>query len=644
MTYRRVRLAQIGRGKVTDFAVQELRRYLRQMDAHLVVDVLIEDAYESTRQGVLWVGEGLSDVNALLPATAPDPAMDDAILIDVKQGSGILTGTNERSVLLAVYRFLKELGCAFVRPGADGERIPQKEIDSPTVYVREAASYRHRGVCIEGADSYDNIRDMIDFLPKVGLNEYFVQFLVPGTFFERWYFHVSNPYLEKEGLERHDVEAMTVSLEEEIARRGIAYHKTGHGWTCEPFGIDGTSWDKDRTYEVPPETQPYLAELNGERQLYENVPLNTNLCYSNPAVRDAITSAITQYCQRNPQVTYLHFWLADGTNNHCECEACRKKRPADWYVQMLNELDEKMTAAGVSTKVVFLIYVDLLWEPQQEQIKHPDRFVLMFAPITRAYGKCYGDFLHFDGELPAYERNHLTMPRSLDQNLAHLRRWQAGFSGDSFDYDYHLMWPHIADPGYEKCAQNLFQDMKDLHAIGLNGMMSCQVQRCSFPTGLPLVMMANALWNEKSEYESQAKAYYQAAYGSDGEAVHAYLQAISELFHLYDGPAFSGESVTGPLCEDYVALQEKIAAFQPVIERNLQKGGACRKEWEILQFHSAYVSLMAEAVKEMEMGEIEQAKAHAAQLFDLVNQNELALQAVLDVYNMQNVFRSKLKM
>ena len=145
-----------------------------------------------------------------------------------------------------------------------------------------------------------------------------------------------------------------------------------------------------------------MAELNGERQLYENVPLNTNLCYSNPAVRDAITSAITQYCQRNPQVTYLHFWLADGTNNHCECEACRKKRPADWYVQMLNELDEKMTAAGVSTKVVFLIYVDLLWEPQQEQIKHPDRFVLMFAPITRAYGKCYGDFLHFDGELPAY--------------------------------------------------------------------------------------------------------------------------------------------------------------------------------------------------------------------------------------------------
>ena len=94
MTYRRVRLAQIGRGKVTDFAVQELRRYLRQMDAHLVVDVLIEDAYESTRQGVLWVGEGLSDVNALLPATATDPAMDDAILIDVKQGSCILTGTN----------------------------------------------------------------------------------------------------------------------------------------------------------------------------------------------------------------------------------------------------------------------------------------------------------------------------------------------------------------------------------------------------------------------------------------------------------------------------------------------------------------------------------------------------------------------
>ena len=221
-------------------------------------------------------------------------------------------------MLLAVYRFLKALGCDWVRPGKEGERIPVKEIENVNVAINEAPSYRHRGVCIEGADTYENIYDMIDYLPKVGMNEYFIQFLVPGQFFVRWYEHQSNPYLQPENLTRDDVAAMTVSFETEIARRGIGYHKTGHGWTCEPFGIDGTAWDSERDYGLDEKTKNYLAEVKGKRELWGNVPLNTNLCYSNPEVRGKMTDAITSYCKENSNIDILHFWLADGTNNHCE--------------------------------------------------------------------------------------------------------------------------------------------------------------------------------------------------------------------------------------------------------------------------------------------------------------------------------------
>jgi hypothetical protein len=287
-----------------------------------------------------------------------------------------------------------------------------------------------------------------------------------------------------------------------MAKRGICYHKVGHGWTCEPFGIDGSGWnsDRNRQYEMTEQTRSYLALLDGKRVLFNNDPLCTNLCYSNPRVRDMMTDAITRYCQENSQVDVLHFWLADDRNNQCECPECVKKRPADWYVKMLNELDEKLTKADLKTKIVFLIYYDLLWAPETERLINQDRFILMFAPITRNYGQDYGDYISYDEELPPYVRNQLSAPSSLAQNLEQLRRWQGTFEGDSFDFDYHLMWAHLGDIGYEYCARNIFQDMRDLRDIGLNGMISCQIQRCYFPTALPLHMMAAALWNRECDY------------------------------------------------------------------------------------------------------------------------------------------------
>ena len=642
MTYRRIRFGQIGNGRATDFAILELTKYLKKMDPKLVIDVLKMDAIDENFKGIIWVGRD-EKLAAQLP-TVNEPALDDAIAIVVENGEGYITGTNERSVLQAAYRFLKELGCDWVRPGVEGERIPVKEIENVNVEVKEAASYRHRGVCIEGADTYENIYDMIDYLPKVGMNEYFVQFLVPGSFFYRWYWHETNPYLEKEELGVEEVDAMTRSLENEIARRGIGYHKTGHGWTCDPFGFDATGWNEAKEeIKVPEGVEQYLAEVNGKREIWGNIPLNTNLCYSNPEVRGKMTDAMTEYCKKNPHVDTLHFWLADGFNNHCECAECVKKRPSDWYVIMLNELDEKLTAAGVNTKVVFLIYVDLLWEPAVEKIQNPDRFILMFAPITRSYGLNYSDFIEYNEELPEFKLNKLQMPKDLSQNLEHLRRWQASFKGDSFDYDYHLMWAHMADPGYERCAKNLFQDMKDLHKIGIEGMVSCQIQRTFFPTALPFNMMAVALWDENCDFEEKAAAYYQSAFGEEGGLVHEYLGTISDLLTIYVSPAFGDKTnPNATFCKDYDKIKKVIADFAPVIERNAAIQNCYQEAWELLKAHLEYVTMFVNCFELKEKGDIDGCRKQAYELLDYVNRNELALQKVLDGENIERVLKGRL--
>ena len=139
-----ITLAKIGTNETVSFAVYELVRCLKRIDSRLLIDQRTYDEYDASVANVLWVGR--DDRVAY-------SRFDDEILIDVKDGAGIITGANERAVLIAAYRFLRALGCAWVRPGADGEIIPKKPLtaESLTVRIQEAPSYRHRGIVIEGA-------------------------------------------------------------------------------------------------------------------------------------------------------------------------------------------------------------------------------------------------------------------------------------------------------------------------------------------------------------------------------------------------------------------------------------------------------------------------------------------------------------
>ncbi len=516
--------ARIGNDPTVKFAFDELMRLLKTMDPLAVIDGRVYPAYDPAVENVIWLG---------CDGTVAESELD-AIRIDVKNGVGVITGSGNRAVLLAAYRFANELGCSFLRPGRGGEIIPRKPLTKAllTVSVAETASYRHRGVCIEGAVSYEHVANMIDFLPKVGMNSYFVQFQTPGSFFKRYYNENPNPDLQTVPVTDEDVSHMWTGLEEEIIKRALCYHATGHGWTCEPFGIRATGWEKQDDSEMPPEALEVMAELNGHRGLYKGVALNTNLCYSNPDVRNRMNRAIVNYCKEHPAIDFLHYWLADGDNNHCECAACRRMRPADHYVTILNELDEMLSAEGIQTKIVCLIYVDLLWAPETEKIANPDRFVLMFAPITRSYTYAFADSVGEPvPELKPYVRNHNKMPNSVAENLARLSVWQTEqLSGDSFDFDYHLMWDHYLDPGYYECARVLHRDMANLDKIGLHGMISCQLQRAFLPTGLPFYAMARGLWDKNSVFEDICDAYFTAAFGTEGKIVERYLASLSAAF------------------------------------------------------------------------------------------------------------------
>lgn len=86
------------------------------IDRRLLIDQRTYNEYDEKITNVIWIG---------LTQLAEYSKLDDKIIIDVKDGAGIITGSNERSA-------------------------------------------RYRTVAIEGNICYEHTYDMVNWLPKVG--------------------------------------------------------------------------------------------------------------------------------------------------------------------------------------------------------------------------------------------------------------------------------------------------------------------------------------------------------------------------------------------------------------------------------------------------------------------------------------------
>ena len=100
---------KIRANHVIDFAAEELKKYMRMMMPRCgeIAIELAPDAADGYRLGLM------SDFG-LDTSEAEDIELDDILHIDTDEQGGIIAGSNPRSVLLAVYRFLTINGCRWL--------------------------------------------------------------------------------------------------------------------------------------------------------------------------------------------------------------------------------------------------------------------------------------------------------------------------------------------------------------------------------------------------------------------------------------------------------------------------------------------------------------------------------------------------
>ena len=516
---------KVNSNHVIDFAAEELKKYLRMMMPRCgeIAINYAPDAKDGYRLGLM------SDFG-LDTSEAEDIELDDILHIDTDEQGGIIAGDNPRSVLLAVYRFLTINGCRWLYPGVDGEYIPMKSVEA--VKYHKMADMRYRGQCNEGCESQQSLLDTIEYSPKVGMNVYMIEFDNPKTYYDRYYNHKYNEAnREPEPIDADTILQWKKVCEVEIAKRGLQFHDMGHGWTAESFGISSIGgWDKDYNNPVPEESRQYLAMIDGVRDLYKGVALNTNICMSNPEARKKLVKAVADYSELNTNVDYMHVWLADAMNNHCECEECKKKTVSDWYVVMLNEIDDELIARGLNTRIVFCCYFDTEWPPMTETLNHPARFSMLLGPAGRSYTQPLSQTPK-KFELRPFKLNDNVLPTTLDEHISYVKEWERRCGMPSIAYEYHYCINQWYEPGAIKFSRLVYDDVRGYHANGIRGVIEDASQRTFFPNGFCFYIYATTLFDTSIDFDEAVEDYYSHAYGDDWREVLEFQKKLSVAFN-----------------------------------------------------------------------------------------------------------------
>ncbi len=603
------------KNETTVFAAEELKKYLSLLSKNSL-DTVIGENIDNTNKIVL----GLN--------AKPDTEID-TIDVDMVKLNGEIRGSNNRSILFGVYRFLEQLGIKWVRHGADGELIPNdSNYLEAEVHIHHTASNKVRCVCDEGAVSLENMLDNIDWAAKMGINAYFIQFIQSELFYRRWYEHDNNQHLKPEELSHEQYQAFKQKLIKEIKKRGLSYYGVGHGWIPLAYNLPEKSMEKGEIkLYLDDELIKNFALLDGKRSCeYEGEStLHMQLCYSNKNVLKRLVKTSANYFEEHPELDVVNYVLADGMNKMCECDECKKLRPSDFYIKIMNELDAELTKRNISTKIMFAVYCDMMWPPISEKINNPDRFILEFAPYSRRYGATLGELDAIENvKVPEFKYNKNKLFMQPTQLLEFYKQWQRyGAAKVNILFDYHFYVDLYNDLGGVEMARIIYEDIHAFKKLDLSGLGNCQTPRSFLPIGLGQWVMAKTLWDSSVTLQELSDDYFESAFGTYADKVKGFLTKVSELRKNRN-------------VEDFREIVRLNEAFIPILENikadNLEN---CQvSSLEYLRIYCDFLSSLADTERSILERNEEETNKFWEKTKDYVTKNEMKMQSVFDVHNL----------
>ena len=559
-----------GSDPVVKFAAAELKRYLRKMRPGA------RFAGGASAPGfVLALAADAPDVIA--PRTVTDPDDRDQIVIRSVGRRLLLAGNNPRSVLFAVYDWLERLGARWLHPGPGGDQLPELRTVKLTGWdVAETASFRYRGVDVEGAFTPKHATAMLDWMAKKKMNHFYMQF--ENSAF--WYRRLAP------GLKVSEAVEWDKQIAAAVTKRGLMLEWYGHGWNHNAIGKRIVGLDK--AYKVPKALEPFLAEVNGRRTWHNNYPLETQLCLTNPKVRPKVMRSLERYIRQHPEIDILGFWLADGLNNQCECPKCSQFRMSEMYADYINEAAELAHRVRPGLKIELLAYHSTLEPPVRVPIPNPHgNLILMLAPLFR----CYRHRLHdmtcvTDQPIPEFPVLN-KQPRLRNGDFVRFfEGWRKCYTGDTYLFDYHMLALR-----YDFLSGNIpemaSKDIKDLKPHRFDGYVGCQTLRCFWPSGLGMKVIAETLWDVRRRYKAiraeHLAEWFGPAAADAGKALDTMYRLCAKMV-----PAHRIMPPAAALARSRVGLEAVAAELRDTAKQQADK--AIQRRLAFLADHAEYLA------------------------------------------------------
>lgn len=656
-----IKIVTTQKGDTFEYAASELKKYIIELSRGSIVPE------------ILWGHTGIEEGNIVLglleelrldTSDLLDSFIEDIIDVNIMNCTGYIAGSNPRSVLMGVYKYCTSAGCRFIRPGADGDYVPYADLTKHCFTYRKKADYPFRGECCEGSISYEHMRDTVYWMPKVGMNMYMIEGIIPYIYMHKWYGHVGNTKLRQKGqvTDKAMLYEYIRLLEQDIKKVGLQLHTLGHAWMFRKLGVENGP-SEEQQEALREEDKKYLALVKGKRDLYGGSSFYTHFCYSNPEARRILVDTIVEYIQEKPYMDFVHVWLADAPNNQCECENCVKMLPSDHYVQLLNELDEVLEAIESKTRIVFIGYVETERPPQKLVLHNPKRFVFLSA-IGLHYEKGYKKITEASlAEEPEYTVNNFH-PAPDTVRMKWRMDWKKACSNiPNVIFEYRFYTDMYCDLGHMQISRETYRDMRDLAEVGFEGCMNDQTHRMYMPTSLPLITMSETLFDRNLDLNQMTEEYFEGAFGADGGLCRVYLDKLSELLCPSNFRVGGGSGVeeaglgdmesrrkcwinNSEVAEKAAQIPAHLADFLPVIDKNiaLETHPARILSWRYLRYHSVICDYFAELLLAGAKGKMKDAQQKYYQLEEYLSEHELEFHNAFDAFLYMRALRLKLGM
>lgn len=421
------------------------------------------------------------------PAGPQRTARLDTVRITVAADGIAIRGATPFATLNGVYRFLEMLGCRWYAPDfafygqSGGSVVPRHRTiclryadltHTPTFALR-------RKYCEEGRSQSDQtLRQLIDWMPKVGLNTLVHPMDCFHAGFAVW-------------------DERRATAVPELRKRGMTIEVGGHGY--ENF--------------LTPQIMAQHPEWGGMRAdgSREPNPVLRSFCTSNADAMRAFQDEVERYWDAHPEIDIFDLWPPD-TLAWCECGDCKRLGGIPYrHALVTNAIARLAQRKRPGMKVEIAAYFEPSVPP--EGIRFEDNVIVDFCPITRSH------------EHRIYDAS-CGVNRFFEDILL---SWfdTPSFKGQVGVYTYYRKYAWRSLPIL--LPQMIADELRYYRVLGVDGIGSYAEPADWWTYELQHYVVARLTHDTATDLDGLLRRYFEDRYGAAGQAVRDMVQLIENF-------------------------------------------------------------------------------------------------------------------